>query len=113
METMGRKKPRPRRSFTPGFKAEVVELCQRGHRSIGQVAKDFDLPETGVREWVKQAERDAGTRTDGSTPNSAPAANDIPASGSPGSCTPQDWPGEPRNDGAPPPFPTPPPPRPT
>ena len=65
METMGRKKPRPRRSFTPEFKAEIVELCQRGDRSIGQVAKDFDLTETGVREWVKQAERDAGTRADG------------------------------------------------
>jgi transposase len=65
METMGRKKPRPRRSFTPEFKAEIVELCHRGDRSIGQVAKDFDLTETGVREWVKQAERDAGTRTDG------------------------------------------------
>ncbi|MFI5615253.1 transposase [Amycolatopsis sp. NPDC051903] len=62
---MGRKKPRPRRSFTPEFKAEIIELCQRGDRSIGQVAKDFDLTETGVREWVKQAERDAGTRADG------------------------------------------------
>ena len=26
METMERKKPRPRRSFTPEFKAEIVEL---------------------------------------------------------------------------------------
>jgi transposase len=65
MESMGRKKPRPRRSFTPEFKAEVVELCQRGDRSVGQVARDFDLTETAVREWVKQAERDAGTRVDG------------------------------------------------
>ena len=67
METMGKKKPRPRRSFTAEFKAEIVELCQRGDRSIGQIAKDFDLTETGVREWVKQAERDAGTRADGLT----------------------------------------------
>ena len=67
METMGKKKPRPRRSFTPEFKAEIVELCRRGDRSIGQIAKDFDLTETGVREWVKQAERDAGTRSDGLT----------------------------------------------
>ena len=44
-----RKKPRPRRSFTPEFKAEIVELCRRGDRSIGQVAKDFDLTETAVR----------------------------------------------------------------
>ena len=28
METMERKKPRPRRSFTPEFKAEIVERCQ-------------------------------------------------------------------------------------
>jgi transposase len=65
METMERKQPRARRSFTPDFKAEIVELCQRGDRSIGQVARDFDLTVTAVREWVRQAERDAGTRGDG------------------------------------------------
>ena len=48
MESMGRKKPRRRRSFTPEFKAEIVELCQRGDRSVGQVARDFDLTETAV-----------------------------------------------------------------
>ena len=65
MEIMGRKQPRGRRWFTPEFKAEIVELCQRGDRSIGQVARDFDLTETAVREWVRQAERDTGTRGDG------------------------------------------------
>ena len=65
MESMGKKKPRPRRSFTPEFKAEIVELCQRGDRSVGQVARDFDLTETAVREWVRQAERDSGERDDG------------------------------------------------
>ena len=62
METVGRKKPRPRRSFTAEFKADIVERCRRGDRSIGQVAGDFDLTETAVREWVKQAEVDAGDR---------------------------------------------------
>src|ERR1700742_3835893 len=62
MENMG-KKPRPRRSFTPAFKAEIVELCQRGDRSVGQVAKDFDLTETAVRDWVRQAEVDTGLRS--------------------------------------------------
>src|SRR5580692_11620666 len=66
MEGMG-KKPRRRRAFTAEFKAEIVELCQRGDRSVGQVARDFDLTETAVREWVRQAERDAGTRRDGLT----------------------------------------------
>ena len=65
METTERRKPRVRRAFTPEFKAEIVELCQRGDRSIGQVARDFDLTETAVREWVRQAERDAGSRRGG------------------------------------------------
>ena len=62
METVGTKKPRRRRSFTPEFKAEIVEACGRGDRSIGQVARDFDLTETAVREWVRQADVDAGRR---------------------------------------------------
>ena len=33
-----------------------------GDRSIGQVARDFDLTETNVRTWVKQAEIDQGER---------------------------------------------------
>lgn len=64
MESMG-EKPRRRRSFTAELKAEIVDLCQRGDRSVGQVAKDFDLTETAVREWVRQAERDTGAREDG------------------------------------------------
>jgi transposase len=63
MESVG-KKPWRRRAFTPEFKVEI-ELCRRGDRSISQVARDFDMTETAVREWVKQAERDAGTRGDG------------------------------------------------
>jgi transposase len=63
MKSMGKKKPRrPRRSFTPEFKDEIVGLCRRGDRSVGQVAKDVELTETAVRDWVKQAEVDAGER---------------------------------------------------
>jgi transposase len=62
METMERKKSRPRRSFTPEFKADIVDRCRTGDRTIGQVARDFDLTETAVRAWVKQAEIDAGDR---------------------------------------------------
>ena len=64
MDGMGRQR-RPRRAFTSEFKAEIVEVCRHGDRSVRQVAKDFDLTETAVREWVRQAERDAGTRRDG------------------------------------------------
>ncbi|MFY1623562.1 transposase [Micromonospora sp. WMMD735] len=53
----------------PEFKAEIVELCQRGDRTLRQVSQDFDLTETAVRDWVKQADLDAGARTDGLTSN--------------------------------------------
>ncbi|WP_170208491.1 transposase [Micromonospora pisi] len=64
---MGKKPRRPRRAFTPEFKAEIVEVCRRGDRTVGQVAKDFDLTETAVRDWVKQADIDSGVRSDGLT----------------------------------------------
>ncbi len=51
-----------RRSFTSEFKAEIVELCRRGDRSVREVSRDFDLTETAVREWVKQGDIDAGSR---------------------------------------------------
>jgi len=53
---MGRK----RRSFSAEFKAEAVGLCRVGDRSIKQVAKDLDLTETALREWVRRAGVDAG-----------------------------------------------------
>jgi transposase-like protein len=53
---MGRK----RRSFNADFKAEAVRLCKVGDRSIGRVAKDLDLTEGALREWVKRAEIDTG-----------------------------------------------------
>ena len=51
---------RKRRAFDSAFKAEAVRLCKVGDRSIGQVAKDLDLTETALREWVRRADIDAG-----------------------------------------------------
>jgi transposase-like protein len=51
---------RQRRSFNPEFKAEAVRLCKVGDSSIKQVAKDLDLTETALRDWVKRADIDAG-----------------------------------------------------
>jgi transposase-like protein len=51
---------RKRRLFNTEFKAEAVRLCKVGDRSVGQVAKDLDLTETALRDWVKRADVDAG-----------------------------------------------------
>lgn len=62
METVAKRKPRRRRSFTPEFKADIVERCREGDRSMGDVARDFDLTESAVREWCRQADVDDGAR---------------------------------------------------
>jgi transposase len=67
METMAKKQPRPRRSFTPEFKSEVVELVRRPGKTAGSVARELNLTETAVRAWVKQADLDQGRRSDGLT----------------------------------------------
>src|SRR4051794_35722092 len=59
-ETMTKRR---RRSFSPEFKAEVVELCRQPGRNPASVAKELDLTETAVRRWVTQAEVDAGVRS--------------------------------------------------
>ena len=62
---MARKK---RRKFNPEFKAEGVRLVRIGDRSIEQIAKDLDLTESSLRNWVQQASVDAGE-----APNAAAA----------------------------------------
>lgn len=59
---MGR---RARRKFSAEYKAEVVELCRTSGKSIGVIAKEMDLTETCVREWMRQAEVDAGRSSSG------------------------------------------------
>src|SRR3954469_3929602 len=55
---------RPRRQFTDEFKASAVRLVLDEGKSVGAVARDLDLTETALREWVKRARAD---RTKGRT----------------------------------------------
>jgi len=63
-----RARRRPRRSFTPTFKAEVVALVRQGERTLPTICREMDLSETAVRRWVEQAAVDAGEQ-DGLTTN--------------------------------------------
>jgi transposase len=54
---------RARRSFTTELTADAVRLV-KGGKTVGQVARDLDLTETALREWVRRAEADAGQRQD-------------------------------------------------
>ena len=60
MESMGEQAPAAPLVFDVRFKARRWSGCQRGDRSVGHV--EGIRPYRGdPREWVKQAERDAGT----------------------------------------------------
>lgn len=56
---------RKRRSFSPEYKAEVVNLIRNSGKSVGQVCRELDLTETAVRKWVAQADVDAGRGSSG------------------------------------------------
>ena len=55
---------RARRTFTDEFKAGAVRLVLDEGKTVGQVARDLDLTETALREWVNRARAD---RTRGRT----------------------------------------------
>lgn len=55
---------RPRRQFDDDFKAQAVRLVLDDGKTVAAVARDLDLTESAVREWVKRAQAD---RTQGRT----------------------------------------------
>ena len=58
-------RPSPsRRRFDHDFKAQAVRLVLDEGKSVGSVARDLDLTETALREWVHRARAD---RTKGRT----------------------------------------------
>ena len=59
---MARKNP----PYTPEFRRQMIELVRAG-RSPESLAKEFEPTAQAIRNWVTQAERDAGRRDDGET----------------------------------------------
>ena len=65
MSTMSdTKRKRTRRSFTDEFKSGAVRLVLEEGKTVGAAARDLDLTESSLRNWVEQARAD---RTKGKT----------------------------------------------
>jgi transposase len=60
---MAKKHPR---AYPLEFRAKLVELARTG-RSPEELATEFELSNQTIRSWIKQADLDAGKRTDGLT----------------------------------------------
>ena len=58
------KRRRPRRQFSEEFRAQAVRLVLEEERSVGAVARELDLTESALRQWVQRAQAD---RTKGRT----------------------------------------------
>ena len=57
------------KAYPQEFREQVVKLVQAGGQTVSEIAREFEISTDSVRRWLKQAERDAGSRQDGlSTP---------------------------------------------
>ncbi len=58
--------PRTKPAYAPELRQRILELARAG-RTPASLAREFEPTETTIRNWVAQAARDAGIRTDGLT----------------------------------------------
>jgi transposase len=58
--------PRTKPAYPPDLRQRIVDLARAG-RSVASLAREFEPTENTIRNWISQADRDAGLRTDGLT----------------------------------------------
>ena len=58
--------PRTRQPYSLEFRQQILELLRTG-RTPNELAREFEPSGETIRQWVKQAELDAGQRQDGLT----------------------------------------------
>lgn len=58
--------PRSHPTYPAAFREQLIELVHAG-RSPAELAREFEPTAQTIQNWVAQAQRDRGTRTDGPT----------------------------------------------
>lgn len=58
--------PRFRPAYPPEFRRQIVELVRSG-RTPEELAREFEPTAQSIANWVRQADRDTGKRSDGPT----------------------------------------------
>lgn len=72
-------KRRSRRSYTKAFKAQVVAQCDRGDKSIAQIAMEYQINANLIHKWSRQSKVSSPQRM-------LPVTVESPRSPSPDSC---------------------------
>jgi transposase len=57
---------KPRRQYPLEFRDRMIELVRSG-RSPESLAREFEPTAQSIRNWIRQADRDEGRRSDGLT----------------------------------------------
>jgi transposase-like protein len=60
--------PRTHQPYQPEYRRRIIELARAG-RSVGALAREFELTAKTIRQWIKQAALEEGLRSDGLTTN--------------------------------------------
>ena len=58
--------PKSHRPYPPEFRQRIIDLVRKG-RTPEELARQFEPSAQAIRNWLRQAERDAGRRQDGLT----------------------------------------------
>ena len=58
--------PKTRPPYPPQFRARLIELARTG-RTPEELGRQFEPSAQTIRNWLRQADRDDGRRTDGLT----------------------------------------------
>lgn len=58
--------PKSHPPYPDEFRQQMIELVRTG-RTPGELGREFECSAQAIRNWVRQADRDAGVRSDGLT----------------------------------------------
>jgi transposase-like protein len=53
-------KKRPRRTHSPQFKAEVVQLVRSGARTVAEASRELGLADSLIRRWLEGSDSESG-----------------------------------------------------
>jgi transposase len=68
--------PRTRPAYEKELHQKILDLARAG-RTVSSLAREFEPTETTIRNWIAQADRDAGKRSDGLTTDERAELNQL------------------------------------
>ena len=68
--------PRSKPPYPAELRQRILDLVRAG-RTLASLAREFEPTETTIRNWIAQADRDAGIRSDGLSTDERKELNEL------------------------------------